>query len=154
MAKSKKKLFRLPDGTIAYLELNSLKQIIKDKGLGPGGDVQQFHTANVLRRILKYMPMQSGMTAKVTVAQTDIRKPKIITNTPYARFLYEGKVMVSDVTGSSWARKGETKHVINKKLDYNKTKNALAGSRWDERLQAAEGGKLRADVQAYIKRKG
>ena len=116
--------------------------------------MQQFHTANVLRRLVKYMPMQSGMTAKVTVAQTDIRKPKIITNTPYARFLYEGKVMVSDVTGSPWARKGETKHVINKKLDYNKTKNALAGSRWDERLQAAEGGKLRADVQAYIKRKG
>lgn len=154
MARSKKQLFRLPDGTIAYLEMNSLQQIIKDKGLDPGGDVQQFHTANVLRRIVKYMPMQSGMTAKVTVAQTDIRKPKIITNTPYARFLYHGKVMVSDVTGSPWARKGETKHVINKKLDYNKTKNALAGGHWDERLQAAEGDKLRADVQAYVKRKG
>lgn len=153
MARSKKQLFHLPDGTIAYLEMNDLQKIIKDKGLDPGGDVQQFHTANVLRRIVKYMPQRSGMTVKVTVVQTDIRKPKIITNTPYARFLYHGKVMVSDVTGSPWARKGETKHVINKKLDFSK-KTETAGPYWDKALVAAEGDKLRTDVQAYIKRKG
>lgn len=150
---NKTQLFRLPEGTIAYLEMNSLQRILKDKGLDPGGDVQMFHTQNVLRRILKYMPMQSGMTAKVTVAQTDIRQPKIITDTPYARFLYHGKVMVSDVTGSPWARKGETKHVINKKLDFTK-KNKTSGPYWDKALVAAEGNKLRADLQAYIKQKG
>ncbi len=109
---NKKQLFRLPDGTVAYLEMHSVKRILKDKGLAPDGYVQMFHTQNVLRRIVKYMPYQSGMTVKVTVAQTNIRKPLIVTDTPYARFLFNGKLMVSDVTGSPWARKGETKHVV------------------------------------------
>lgn len=103
---NKKQLFRLPDGTVAYLEMHSVKRILKDKGLAPDGYVQMFHTQNVLRRIVKYMPYQSGMTVKVTVAQTNIRKPLIVTDTPYARFLFNGKLMVSDVTGSPWARKG------------------------------------------------
>ena len=53
---SKQTLFRLPDGTIAQLEMHSVGQILHDKGLDPGGDVQMFHTQNVLRRIVRYMP--------------------------------------------------------------------------------------------------
>lgn len=151
---NKKRLFRLPDGTVAYLEMHSVKQILKDKGLAPDGYVQMFHTQNVLRRILKYMPYQSGMTIKVTVAQTNIRKPLIVTDTPYARFLFNGKLMVGDVTGSPWARKGETKHVVNRPLDYTKTKNPKAGPFWDRALSAAEGPAMAADVQRYIRSKG
>ena len=77
--KVKTQLFRLPSGTVAYLEMNSVGKILKDKGLDAAGDVQQFHTANVLRRIKRYMPFVSGMTYKVTVAQTNIKKPEIIT---------------------------------------------------------------------------
>lgn len=149
-----KTLFRLPDGTVAELEMNSVQQILQDKGLDPGGDAQMFHTQNVLRRIIKYMPYKSGMMVKVTVAQTDIRKPRIITNMPNAQFLYRGKLMLGDETNSPWARKGETKHVVNKPLHYNKTKNPLAGPYWDRRLKAAEGKALAADVQRYINRKG
>ena len=149
----KSKLYRLPDKTIVYLEMNSIKQILKDKGLDPGGDVQIFHTQNVLRRILRYMPYDSGMTIKVTIAQTNVRRPFIITNTPYARFLYHGKLMVSDVTGSPWARKGETKHVVNTPLVYTHTKNPKAGPYWDKALSAAEGPAMAADVQRYIRRK-
>lgn len=83
---SKRKLYRLSGRTIAYLEMHSIEQIKKDKGLDPGGDVQIFHTQNVLHRILRYMPYDSGMTIKVTIAQTNVRRPFIITNTPYARF--------------------------------------------------------------------
>ena len=113
-----------------------------------------FHTQNVLRRIVKYMPYQSGMTIKVTAAQTNIRKPLIVTDTPYARFLFQGKLMVSDVTGSPWARKGETKHVVNRPLDYTKTKNLKAGPFWDRALSTAEGPAMAADLQRYIKQKG
>ena len=87
MASKKEQLFRLPDGTIATLEMHSVSQILKDKGLAAGGSVQMFHTQNVLRRIIKYMPLRSGMTIKVTIAQTDIHKPYIVTNTPYAGML-------------------------------------------------------------------
>ena len=151
---SKETLFRLPDGTSAYLEMNSITQILKDKGLDPRGDVQMFHTQNVLRRILKYMPAKTGMTQKATIAQTNIRKPQIITNTPPAKFLFYGKLMLGDKTGSPFAQKGETKHVTDTPLHYNTSMNAAAGPRWDRALQAAEGAALAADLQRYIKRKG
>lgn len=150
---TKRQLYRLKNGTVAYLGMNSIPRILKDKGFADDGDVQVFHTQNVLRRIIKYMPYKSGMTIKVTVAQTDVRKPRIVTNTPYAKFLFHGKLMLGDETNSPWARKGETKHVVNTPLQYNRTKNPLAGPRWDRALSAAEGKALAADLQRYIDRK-
>lgn len=152
--KDKRKLYRLSGKTIAYLEMHSVDQILKEKGLNPGGDVQTFHTQNVLRRISRYMPYDSGMTIKVTATQTNVHRPLIITNTPYARFLYHGKLMVSDTTGSSWARKGETKHAVGTPLVYTKTFNPQAGPYWDRALVAAEGAKLVSDLQEHIRRKG
>lgn len=152
--RKKQQLFRLPDGTVATLERKSVAQLLQDKGLDPGGDVQMFHTQNVLNRIVKYMPYKSGMTIKVTVAQTNIRKPQIITNMPNAQFLYRGKLMLGDETNSPWARKGETKHAVHKPLHYNKSKNPLAGPYWDKALTAAEGKALQVDLQRYINRKG
>ncbi len=161
MASAKEVLYRLPDGTIAYLEMNNPEKILLDKGLAPDGDVQAFHTQNVLRRIQKYMPMNSGMTIKATIAQTDIQKPQIITNTPYAMFLFHGKLMVDPVTGAAgfmtengWrSRKNVPKVESNRSINYDKSKNPLAGPRWDRRLAAAEGHALAADLQAYIDRR-
>lgn len=51
-------------------------------GLGRDGPVQQFHTANVLRRIQKYMPYRTGATIKLTIAQTDTHVPEIVTDNP------------------------------------------------------------------------
>ncbi len=148
-----KQRIRLPDGTVACLEMHSTRQIMRDKGLDENGDVQTYHTRNVLRRIVRYMPYQNGMTIKITVAQTDVRRPLIVTDTPSARFLFNGKLMVSDVTGSPWARKGETKHVVNTPLNYTKTKNPRAGPHWDRAVSAAEGKAMVADLQRYIDRK-
>lgn len=158
-----KTLFRLPDGTVAELKMKSVQQVLQDKGLDPGGDVQMFHTQNVLRRIIKYMPYKTGMTIKVTVAQTDIRKPRIITNTPYAQYLYRGKRMVNSKTekGPGYIegvgyryRKGTTLKATKDPLHYNKSKNPLAGPYWDRRLKAAEGKAMAADLQRYIDQKG
>ena len=148
-----KQRIRLPDGTVACLEMHSTRQIMRDKGLDENGDVQTYHTRNVLRRIVRYMPYQSDMTIKITVAQTDVRRPLIVTDTPSARFLFNGKLMVSDVTGSPWARKGETKHVVNTPLNYTKAKNPRAGPHWDRAVSAAEGKAMVADLQRYIDRK-
>lgn len=46
----------------AWLEMHGTRRIVSDKGLDEHGDVQAYHTRNVLRRILRYMPCQSGMT--------------------------------------------------------------------------------------------
>ena len=154
-------LYRLPNGTVAYLQMNSVGQILKDKGLDVGGDVQMFHTANVLRRIKRYMPFVSGMTYKVTVVQTNINRPYIITDTPYAKYLFRGKVMIDPVTGVAgfltpigWrSRKGCNKVLTQRNLVYNKSKNPKAGAHWDKTLSASEGKAMAADVQRYIARK-
>lgn len=160
--RNKTELYRLPNGTIAYLEMNSVAKILQDKGLNATGDVQQFHTANVLKRIKRYMPFVSGMTYKVTVAQTDISRPYIITDTPYAKYLFYGKVMVDPklriagfMTPEGWrSRKNVPKIRTNRDLQYTKTKNRRAGPRWDIAVSTHEGKAMAADAQRYIDRKG
>ncbi len=159
--RSKTELFRLPNGTIAYLEMNSVKQILKDKGLDAAGDVQRFHTANVLRRIKRYMPYVSGMTYKATVAQTDISQPYIVTDTPYAKYLFYGMLMIDPkinaagfLTPEGWrSRRGSKKVLTKRHLKYTKTKNPNAGPRWDRSLSATEGKAMAADLQRYLKRR-
>lgn len=158
---SKKRIFRLPSGTVAYLEMNSVQQILRDKGLDAAGDVQQFHTANVLRRITKYMPFLSGMLIKLTIAQTVISRPEIVTDAPEAQYLFRGKVMVDPKNGAAgfmtpegWrSRKGCVKVRTSRDLKYTKTKNPRAGPRWDIAVSTREGEAMAADVQRYIERK-
>ena len=50
------------------VDMAPVNQILKSKGLTPGGDVQKFHTQNVLRRIQKYMPYRTGATIKTMSA--------------------------------------------------------------------------------------
>ena len=158
----KKILCRMPDGTTATLTTKEANQIIKDKGLAPGGDSQAFHTQNVLRRIKKYMPFLSGVLYKLTQIQTDIRKPEIVTDAPQAEYLFEGKKMIDPkinasgfMTPEGWrSRKGSVKVLTGTPLQYTKTKNPLAGPHWDRALSAAEGKAMAADLQRYQDRKG
>jgi len=145
------------------VKLNPTSQIIKRLGLDPAGYVQKFHTANVLRRIKRYMPAQqgSGLTYKITVAQTDINKPEIVTKTPYAEYLFEGEKMIDPkinasgfMTPNGWrSRKNCVKVRTGKPLRYTKKPNPRAGPHWDRALSAAEGKAMAADLQRYIDRK-
>ena len=143
------------------LFLPTAAKIIRSKGLAADGAVQMFHTQNVLRRIKKYMPFRSGATYKITVAQTDIRKPEIVTDTPYAKYLFYGKVMVDPKTGAAgfltpegWrSRRGCVKVRTDRNLEYFKGKNPQAGPRWDRALSANEGKAMAEDLQRFINRR-
>ena len=159
----KKQILCRVNGTTATLEMKEVNQLVKDKGLDKAGDVQAFHTQNVLRRIKKYMPFVSGATYKLTVIQTDIHKPEIVTDVPYGKYLFYGKVMVNAMTGKGPAnipgvgpryKKGTILKVTERPLEYSKTKNPQAGPRWDKALSAAEGKAMAEDLQRYIARKG
>lgn len=147
--------------TKIQIKMMPTAQIIKRLGLDATGDVQRFHTQNVLRRIVKYMPFTTGATIKLTQAQTNIDRPEIVTETPYAEYIFKGKVKVDPKTGvagfmtpEGWrSRYGCTKVEISRNLVYNRTKNAKAGPRWDRALTAAEGKAMAADLQRYIDRK-
>ncbi|WP_050697613.1 minor capsid protein [Anaeromassilibacillus senegalensis] len=144
------------------VNMRPVNQILQAKGLTAGGDVQRFHTANVLRRIVKYMPYREGMLIKQTVASSPISKPYIVVPGPAARYLYYGKVMVDPVTKAAgfldqdgqWkSRKGVPKVLSNRNIKYTKGKNPLAGPFWDRRLKAAEGKVLQTELQRYVNRK-
>lgn len=130
----------LPDGMRAYLEMNPIRRIMKDKGLTSNGSVQAFHTNNVLRRIQKYMPYRYGVTIKLTIVQTDINKPEIVTDAPYARYLFYGMKMVGKAP----------KRLTGTPLNYTKTKNPQAGPRWDRAVSVNEGAALARELQRYI----
>ena len=158
---AKKILFRHPNGITAYLTMKELNQIIKDKGMDAAGDVQAFHTQNVLRRIKKYMPFVSGARYKITVAQTDIHEPLIVTDAPQAKYLFQGKVMIDPainaagfLTPEGWrSRKGSIKVLTGRDLEYSKEKNPAAGPHWDRAVSVAEGEAMRADLQRFINRR-
>ena len=144
------------------LDLPDADKIVRSKGLGADGAVQQFHTQNVLRRIKRYMPFRSGATYKITVVQTDIRKPEIVTDTPYAKYQFQGKVMIDPqlgiagfMTPEGWrSRKGCVKVLTDLDLEYFKGKNPQAGPRWDRALSTNEGKAMAADLQNFINRRG
>ena len=125
------------------VDMRPVKAILKAKGLTADGDVQRFHTANVLRRIVKYMPYRTGDTIKLTQTQTVVNEPRIITAAPHAKYIYFGKVMVGS----------PPKQVTDRNLKYTKTKNPQAGPYWDRALVAAEGAAMRNDLQRYVSRK-
>lgn len=125
------------------VNMKPINRILKDKGLSVDGDVQQFHTANALRRIQKYMPYRSGTLIKRTIIASPISRPLIEVPGPTACYLYYGKVMVGK----------PPKQPIDKDLKYTKTKNPQAGPFWDRALVAAEGKAMQADLQRYVSRK-
>ncbi len=143
------------------MHLPSASKIIRDIGLSGDGRVQMFHTQNVLRRIKKYMPYLSGGLYKLTVVQTDIRKPEIVTEAPQAQYLFAGKVMIDPkinaagfMTPEGWrSRKNSIKVLISRNLKYTKTKNPLAGPRWDKSLKANEEAAMTADLQRFVDRR-
>lgn len=143
------------------VDMKPVKQIMKRLGIDARGDVQRFHTANVKRRIQKYMPYRTGATIKLMIAQSPVNEPFLHVNVPYARMLYYGKVMVDPETGmagfltpNGWrSRRGAAKVASSRDLQYDKTRNPRAGPFWDRRLTAAEGRQMAAELQDYVRRR-
>lgn len=143
------------------VDMKPVKQIMARLGIDARGDVQRFHTANVKRRIQKYMPYRTGATIKLMIAQSPVNEPFLHVNVPYARMLYYGKVMVDPETGmagfltpNGWrSRLGVAKVASGRDLQYDKSKNPRAGPFWDRRLTAAEGRQMAAELQDYVRRR-
>lgn len=143
------------------LKIKPSAKIVKRLGLDESGDAQAFHTQNVLRRIVKYMPYREGNLIKLTQVQTDIRKPEIVTEAPQAEYLFHGEKMIDPKIGASgfltpegWrSRAGVVKVRSGKPLEYFDGKNKKAGPYWDKALTAAEGKAMAADLQRYLDKK-
>jgi Minor capsid. len=121
-----------------------IETIIKAKGLDRAGNVQKFHTNNVARRMMKYMPFRSGVLTKMMIIGTGYDRIKI--SGPYARYQYYGKAMEGPVP----------RVATDRPLKYTQTKagpGTLAGPFWDRKLVASERKVMQQELQDYIKRR-
>lgn len=118
------------------LEIKPTDLMIKERGLNSMGKVQKFVDSECIRLMKPYTPFRTGILEKMATIGTAIGSGEIRQSAPYARYLYYGKLMVSTVTGSSYARHGETKKLTATELKYDKSAHALAGKMWFERMKA------------------
>lgn len=112
------------------------RQLISERGLGLYGRTQKFIDSECIKLMRPYIPFLSGALDKSATLSTKIGSGEIDQNMPYARYLYYGKLMVSSITGSSYASQGEKKVLTDKDLEYSKSGHPLAGKMWFERMKA------------------
>lgn len=127
-----------------WLEMKPVNQVVKRLGLNEGGRAQRFHTNNVLRRIVKYMPYRTGALIKQTQISSPVNKPQIFVPGPAAQYLYHGFAMEGKAP----------KKVTDRPLKYTTTKNPQAGPYWDQRLVASEGDVMAQELKDFIRSGG
>lgn len=127
------------------------KPIPKILAEATGGPNTMLFMANEAKVLMDpYVPaLNLGLAQNVRVYTEDGRGIVHYVS-PYAQFQHKGVLMVSRITGSPWASKGESKVVTNKKLKYNKSRHPLATSKWEEAMKAARMADLVNSVQRYI----
>lgn len=118
------------------LNIKATDILKKDRGLDDFGRVQKFIDNEVIRLMTPYTPNRMSILYKSAKATPRVGSGKIIQSTPYARFQYYGKVMISPTTGTPWALKGEKKILTNRDLVHDKSKHPMAGPFWFERMKA------------------
>lgn len=106
---------------------------------------------NVMNSMVPFMPMISGDFVDVTRAiSASVQGSGRVYAAygPAGRFLYQGKVMVSPVTGSTWAKKGEKKVLVSQysgktkareDIQYTKTAHPKAQAKWFDAAKKADG---------------
>ncbi len=112
---------------------------------------QMFVDSDCIRLMVPYTPMLNGKMFQSATNGTVIGSGEIKYTSPYARYQYYGKVMVSSVTGSPWARKGESKVFTERNINYNKSRNTKAGSYWFERMKADRKDQILMAAQRLLK---
>lgn len=94
------------------------------------GKAQYALDSMIMTSMVPYMPHQTGTFINVTKAMSAAIAGSgtvVAAAAPMGRFLYEGKVMVDEQTGSPWARPGAKKIVTDRDLTYS---NPRATPHW------------------------
>lgn len=124
-------------------------QIVKE---ATGGNRTLLFMANEAKRLMNpYVPaLNNGLSQKVR-AYVEDDSGIVHYISPYAHYQHEGYLMVSRITGSPWARKGESKVPTGKKLEYNQSRHPLATSEWEKAMKTARMSDFTRAVQQYVK---
>ncbi len=124
-------------------------EIVKE---ATGGDKTLLFMANEAKRLMDpYVPALNMALAQNVRTYVEDGHGIVHYLSPYARFQHEGYLMVSRITGSPWARQGESKVQTGRKLVHNKSRHPMATSEWEKAMKAARMDDLTAAVQRYVK---
>lgn len=117
------------------MELKATSDILKSKGLQPGGTVQKVIDSECMRYMSDYIPRrQAGQLEHLMVTSTVVGSGEIDIPGPFAHYLHEGILYVSPTTGSAWAKKDETKVPTSRELQY--TGAPMRGKKFFDRMKA------------------
>ena len=115
---------------------------------------------NVMNSMVPFMPMISGSFINNTrAASTAVQGSGQVYAAygPQGRYLYEGKVMVDEVTGSPFARRGAKKVLVSQyagktaakeNIEYTHQAHPKAQDHWFDAAKAADGKKWVRRVKA------
>jgi len=101
------------------LDIRTVEELIRVRGLQPGGPVQETVDIEVMRYMTDYMPRrQAGELEHLMVTATIVGSGEVKIDGPFAHYLHEGILYVDSVTGSPWSRKDDTKVPTDRELTY------------------------------------
>lgn len=113
----------------------------------------QFDLDNdVMNSMKSYMPINTGNFIQRTQAENVslAGSGQVVAGaSPFGRFLYMGKVMVGERTGSPWAQEGEKKVVTDQNLNLTRG-NPQATPLWFDTAKQADGEKWIAKVKKTV----
>ncbi len=142
------------------IELNTMKasDFIEMAGIGQSKEAQRFFCEQLIRLSVPYMPYHDGilMSSAFVTSNND----EIVYDTPYARYLWYGKLMVDPITNKGafynpnygfWSRPNTPKVLTDRNLNF--TGAPKRGPYWVFRAYEANKYALAISVQEYIERK-
>ncbi|MDE7390700.1 MAG: hypothetical protein K2M82_07160 [Lachnospiraceae bacterium] len=115
-------------------------------------NVQKFVDSECIKRMVKYTPARNNILYKSPTLGTKIGSGHIYYQSPCARYQYYGKLMVSKVTGSPYASKGESKVLTNKDLKYSTARHPQAQKLWFETMKTNHKEQILRGAAAIAKR--
>lgn len=137
----------------------SIKSILRDCTKGDEG---RLFLANEFKKIMDpFVPANNLVLAQNVRTYVENGTGIIEYMSPYARYQFEGKLMVDPETGKGaftdgegnfWSRPGVAKVLTNKELNYSHARHMQATSHWDEAAKVSGGDTLAAAYQRFIKK--
>lgn len=126
--------------TTVKLKMTGVEDILKNHNLEPGGAAQKFVTSECSKHLEPYMPfLTHTLIASKTIGEGN-ESSLIIVNSPQARYLYYGKVMIGRAP----------KKAIDKDLVYTTAHNAKAGPFWDKRMWEEKGKEILGGLASLL----
>lgn len=135
------------------IKMPKAQEMLRQRNLETGGKVQKLIDKLVIDYSIPYCPFDTGVLANSPYSAST--PGRVVYNTPYARYLYYGKVYGpnipvyeddSGVPTRYFSPPGRKKHPTGKDLQYKTDQNPNAGAFWVERMKADHAGDIVEEV--------